>query len=128
MLCLHSFTSGSSSLSDSLSLASFSSSGVWAVFVSMISGSLLFVFFSGTLPSSEAFLFFSCQYCFPPFLCSFLPDIILWILLFRIPYFFATSACDLLFATQSPMSRSNSIKQSPMVFHTLCILSSSVVP
>ena len=50
-------------------------------FASAILGSLLFTFFSGALPSSEAFLFFSCQYCFPPFLCSILPDIFLRILL-----------------------------------------------
>ena len=53
--------------------------------------------------------FFSCLYCLPPFLCSFLSDMALWILLFGIPYFFAISACDLLLAMQSPMARSNSI-------------------
>ena len=125
---LHGFTSGSSLLLDSFSLGSFSGSGVWAVFVSVVSGLLLFAFFSGALPSSEAFLFFSCQHCFPPFFCSFLQDIVLWTLLFGIPYFLTTSACDLLFATQSPMASSNNIEWSLMVFHTLCTFSSSVAP
>ena len=119
-------TSGNSSLLDSFS-SPFSGSMIWGVFTSANLGSLLFAFFSCTLPSPEVLLFFSCQYCFPPLLCSFLPDIILWILLFRTSYLLAISACDLLLAMQSPMARSNSVAWSPMVFHTLFIFSSSIV-
>ena len=127
---LHSFTSGSSSLLDSPSLSFFfiCSCGVMATGgISIVCWSFL-ALLSTPWSSSDNFCFFSCLYYLPTFLCSFLPDMTLWILLFGIPYFFAISTCDLLLAMQSPMVRSNSIEQSPMVFCTLCILSLSVVP
>ena len=130
-LVLQSLTSGNSSLSSSSLLLSATGAGLVSAFSSSFSSfspSLLLDFWLPTEPSSDAFLFLSCQYCLPPFLCSFFPDMAHCTLLLGIPYFLAISAWDFLLMTQSPTAIRSNAGCSPTLLIALCNFVSALSP
>ena len=78
--------------------------------------------------SSDVFLFLSCQYCLPPFLCSFFPDIAHCILLLDMLYFVAISVWDFLLTMQSLTAIKSNVDCSPMLLIMLCSFSSTFYP
>ena len=130
-LVLHNLTSGNSSLLSSSLLLSVTSAGLVSAFSSSFSSfspSLLLDFLLPTEPSSDAFLFLSCQYCLPPFLCSFFLDMACCTLLLGMPYFLAISAWDFLLTTQSPTAIRSNVDCSPTLLTVLCSFFSALSP
>ena len=130
-LVLHNLMSGNSSLSSSSSSPSVTSAGLVSAFLSsfsFFSSSLLLNFLLPTEPSSDAFLFPSCQYCLPPFLCSFFLDMAHCTQLLGMPYFLAISAWDFLIITQSPTAIKSNADCSPILLIMLCSFSSALSP
>ena len=122
-LVLHNLTSGNSSLLSSSLLLSVTGAGLESAFLSSFSSFspvLLLDFWLPTGPSSDAFLFLSCQYCLPPFLCSFFPDMAHCTLLLGIPYFLTISAWDFLLMTQSLTAIRSNADCSPTLLIVLC--------
>ena len=122
-LVLYSLTLGNSSLLSSSLLLSATGAGLVFAFLSSFSSfspSLLLDFWLPTEPSSDAFLFLSCQYCLPPFLCSFFPDMAHCTLLLGIPYFLAISAWNFLLMTQSLTAIKSNADCSPTLLIALC--------
>ena len=124
-LVLYSLMSGNLSLSFSLLLLSATGAGLSSTFLSSFSSFLFSNFLDWT---SDIFLSLSCQYCLPPFLCSFFPDMACCTLLLGIPYFLAISAWDFLLMTQSLTAISSSADCSPILLMVLCSFFSALSP
>ena len=122
---------GNLSLSSLSSLPSVTSAGLVSAFsisFSSFSPSLLLDFLLPTEPSSDAFLFLSCQYCLPPFLCSFFLDTARCTQLLGMPYLLATSAWDFLLMTQSLTTIRSNADCSQILLIALCSFSSALSP
>ena len=121
-LVLHNLTLGNSSLLSSSLLLSVTSAGLVSAFLSSFSSfspSLLLDFWLPTEPSSDAFLFLSCQYSLPPLLCT---------LLLGTPYFLAISTWDFLLMTQSLTAIRSNADCSPTLLIVLCNFFSALSP
>ena len=123
--------SGSSSLLSSLLWLSANGVGLSSTLSSSFSScsfSLLLNFWLLIEPSSDAFLFLSHQYCLPPFLCSFFPDMAHCTLLLGISYFLAISPWDFLLTIQSLTAIKSNADCSPMWLTMLCSFFSILSP
>ena len=129
-LVLHNLTSGNSSLSSSSLSLSATSAGLVSAFLSSFSSLSPSVldFLPPTEPSSDAFLFLSCQYCLPSFLCSFFPDMAHCTQLLGMPYFLAISTWDFLLMTQPLTAIRSNADCSLILLIVLCSFSSVLSP
>ena len=127
----YSWMSGSSSLLSSLLWLSATGVGLSSTLLSSFSCCSFSIFLNFQLlveSSSDVFLFLSCWYCLPPFLCYFFPDMAQCTLLLGIPYFLAISAWDFLLTIQSLTTIKSNADCSPMLLMMLCSFLSILSP